>query len=129
MGILGRPVERGKAKGASGGTHTLCADGKAAGLGVSGRLGYARETVTQAISTRKSGPLSLFLLDAAAPDGGGLYARLHLRRGFLDDLNRILLIRIRIRIETEIAQGSISGRIEAAGAGPAFRWEFCAGHP
>lgn len=76
------------------------------------------------LTTRKTGSLSLFLIDASSPDANSLYARLRLCRGFLDDLNRILPIRMRIRIEAEIAEGRTTGRLEAIRAGHAFRWEF-----
>jgi hypothetical protein len=74
---------------------------------------------------RRTGTLSLFLVDPSGPpDRREAYARLRLCRGFLDDLNRLLPIRMRIRIETEIAQGRTGGRMEAPGPGPAFAWEF-----
>jgi hypothetical protein len=97
---------------------------------------------------RKSGTLSLFLPEEAAlqdsraepaavpPEADSLagsaapgpgrqvlpYARFRFCRGFIDDLNLILPIRVRIRLETEIAKGRIRGQVE----GPAlrFRWEF-----
>jgi hypothetical protein len=80
--------------------------------------------VTQTTLTRRTGSVSLFLIEAAASGEGNLYARLRLCRGFLDDLNRILPIRMRIRIESEIAEGRTAGRMDSAGAGHAFRWEF-----
>lgn len=50
------------------------------------------------------------------------YARFRFCRGFIDDLNRILPIRIRIRLEAEVFKGRTRGQVE----GPAlrFRWEF-----
>jgi hypothetical protein len=85
---------------------------------------YPSKTVPQAIPARKTGSLSLFLLDTEASEEGNLYARLRLCRGFLDDLNRILPIRMRIRIESDIADGRSAGRMDAAGDGRALRWEF-----
>lgn len=77
---------------------------------------------------RRTGTLSLFQAKATA-DGvnaqaeptGAPYARLRLCRGFLDDLNRILPIRARIRLEGELAQGLVRGEMEAP---IRFRWEF-----
>jgi hypothetical protein len=91
-------------------------------------------------SNRKSGTLSLFTLEPApesAPgpaDGSGTesgvpaargvppYARFRLCRGFIDDLNRILPIRMRIQLESDLANGRTRGQVE----GPLlrFRWEF-----
>ena len=78
---------------------------------------------------RRSGTLHLFQSDVAteaegtAPSGlhGAPFARLRLCRGFLDDLNRILPIRARIRLEGELAQGLVRGEMDAP---IRFRWEF-----
>jgi hypothetical protein len=50
------------------------------------------------------------------------YARFRLCRGFIDDLNRILPIRLRIQLEGELAEGRTRGKVE--GASLRFRWEF-----
>lgn len=86
---------------------------------------------TEIAHTRRSGTLKLYLTapgdpaegDPAAPP----YARFRLTRGFLDDLARVLPIRMRIRLEREIANGRDRGRMEPAGSGTGFRWEFTAG--
>ena len=74
--------------------------------------------------SRKSGTLNLFPAPetgiAAAP-ADVPYARFRLCRGFIDDLNRILPIRARIRLEGELAQGLMRGELEAP---IRFRWEF-----
>jgi hypothetical protein len=91
--------------------------------------------------TRRSGTLCLFLLeeqgtpegpvsgapaDAAAPEARSRpqppYARFRLCRGFIDDLNRLLPIRLRIQLEGEISNGRQRGRVE--GPSLRFRWEF-----
>ena len=89
-------------------------------------------TVHSAEAVRKSGTLSLFLLedelhtvsDAQVPAAvvGPLFARFRLSRGFLDDENHILPIRLRIQLEGELAHGRKHGQVE----GPLlrFHWEF-----
>lgn len=79
---------------------------------------------------RRSGTLTLFLIAPGDPPdapAAPAYARFRLCRGFLDDLNRDLPIRMRIQLETEIAKGRDRGRMESAGTGAGFRWEFAAG--
>ncbi len=49
------------------------------------------------------------------------YARFRLCRGFIDDLNRILPIRLRIQLESELANGRKRGKVEGL---LRFRWEF-----
>ena len=95
-------------------------------------------------AARKSGTLNLFLMDdpgaslPAAPipamiDAGPAvpprsarqeppYARFRLCRGFIDDLNRILPIRLRIQLEGELAEGRARGQVD--GPSLRFRWEF-----
>lgn len=85
-----------------------------------------------AAAMRRSGTLKLYLIApgepvSPPPAAGPAYARFRLCRGFLDDLNRILPIRMRIQLEAEIAKGRDRGRIEGAGAATGFRWEFTAG--
>jgi hypothetical protein len=50
------------------------------------------------------------------------YIRFRLCRGFIDDLNRVLPIRVRIQLEGELAKGRKRGTFE----GPVlrFRWDF-----
>jgi hypothetical protein len=50
------------------------------------------------------------------------YARFRFCRGFIDDLNRILPIRLRIRLEGEVSKGRTRGQVD--GPGLRFRWEF-----
>ncbi len=81
-------------------------------------------------ASRRSGTLNLYLTEPGDPHSEGEktltdtppYARFRMTRGFLDDLNRMLPIRLRIQLETEINKGRNRGRIE--GKGPAFHWEF-----
>ena len=85
--------------------------------------------MSQTLSTRRSGSLTVYREDPPEAPAGPRepYARFRVCRGFLDDLNHILPIRMRIRIESEIAQGSAAGHAEGPGAGPGFRWEFVPG--
>jgi hypothetical protein len=71
---------------------------------------------------RKSGSLNLF-----APSFDGMpdpqpYVRFKVCRGFIDDLNRMLPIRVRIEMETRIASGSSGGEIRSPQG--LYRWEF-----
>ena len=50
------------------------------------------------------------------------YVRFRLCRGFIDDLNRVLPIRVRIQMEGEIVKGRRRGQVEAGAM--RFRWEF-----
>jgi hypothetical protein len=50
------------------------------------------------------------------------YVRFRLCRGFIDDLNRVLPIRLRIQLEGEITKGRRRGQVE--GGALRFRWEF-----
>lgn len=80
-------------------------------------------------AVRRSGTLKLHLVPADAPQSeaptGPPYARFRMTRGFLDDLNRILPIRMRIQLESEIAKGRDRGRMDVPGT--AFLWEFAEG--
>ena len=87
-------------------------------------------------SAKRSGTLKLYLTAPGQPQDAGTpadatsataapYARFRMCRGFLDDLNRMLPIRLRIQLETEIGKGHSRGRME--GNGPGFRWEFTEG--
>jgi hypothetical protein len=69
----------------------------------------------------KNGILSLFGLDNPK-SAAGAYARFKVCRGYIDDLNRILSIRLRIQLETEIGAGKLTG--EADGPRMRFSWEF-----
>lgn len=70
---------------------------------------------------RKSGILSLFL--AATTSGpADPYGRFRVTRGFIDDLNRVLPIRLRIQLEGEIARGGLTGVFQAGQV--KYRWEF-----
>ncbi len=72
--------------------------------------------------TRKTGTLSLFL----APDNNSVvsnpYNRFKVCRGFIDDLNRVLPIRLRIQLEGEISRGGLTGSFKAGQVH--YRWEF-----
>ena len=72
---------------------------------------------------RKSGILTLFSLASdPAPGPSEPYGRFRVTRGFIDDLNRVLPIRLRIQLEGEIARGGLTGAFQA---GPVkSRWEF-----
>lgn len=50
------------------------------------------------------------------------YVRFRLCRGYIDDLNRVLPIRVRIQLEGEIGKGGRRGQVE--GGVMRFRWEF-----
>jgi hypothetical protein len=71
---------------------------------------------------RKSGSVSLFVSDG--PDGflNQPYTRFKICRGFIDDLNRLLPIRVRILLEIEIGRGRTGGEVD--GTQLRFRWEF-----
>lgn len=71
---------------------------------------------------RKSGTLNLFLLKDPEAVSEPPYARFRLCRGFIDDLNRILPIRLRIQLEGELAEGKSKGRMETPSL--RFHWEF-----
>ena len=76
-----------------------------------------RQTLVQ----KQSGTLSLF---SRASDGGEElnFARFGVCRGFVDDLNHLISIRLRIDLETEIANGRRQGDIRSGQL--LFRWEF-----
>ncbi|GEM_PF-6151626 len=71
---------------------------------------------------RKTGTVSLYI--SGGPDGSlNLpYTRFKICRGFIDDLNRLLPIRLRIHLEIAIGRGKIGG--EAESPQQTFRWEF-----
>lgn len=84
-------------------------------------------------SGRFTGTLSLFQMDhmdrgeEAGPSSlqarpQASYVRFRLCRGYIDDLNRVLPIRVRIQLEGEIGKGGRRGRVE--GGAMRFRWEF-----
>lgn len=82
-----------------------------------------RDSVHKKSQPRKSGTLGLFLTDnPVAADLTTAYARFRVCRGFIDDLNSILPIRLRIRLESELLKGGMRGQVD----GPVhkFRWEF-----
>jgi hypothetical protein len=72
---------------------------------------------------RKSGSVSLFISDGS-PQGFAAqpYSRFRICRGFIDDLNRLLPIRMRIHLEVEIGRGRSDGLVESPQL--RFRWEF-----
>lgn len=72
---------------------------------------------------RKSGTLTLYVL-AADPAAGPSepYGRFRVTRGFIDDLNRVLPIRLRIQLEGDIARGGLTGSFQAGTV--RYRWEF-----
>ena len=79
--------------------------------------------VDRKTEVRKSGNLSLFLATAvsqsAPPEP---HSRFRVCRGFIDDLNRVLPIRLRIQLEGEITRGALTGAFQAGQA--RSRWDF-----
>ena len=71
---------------------------------------------------RKSGTLSLFLAPEATGLSGEIYGRFGVCRGFIDDLNRVLPIRLRIQLEGDIAKGGLTGSFRAGDV--RYQWEF-----
>lgn len=72
---------------------------------------------------RSSGTLGLFHIEDAPQARPQVpYIRFRLCRGFIDDLNRVLPIRVRIQLEGEIVKGGRRGQVE--GGAMRFRWEF-----
>ena len=72
---------------------------------------------------RFSGTLGLFRIEDAPQARPQVpYIRFRLCRGFIDDLNRVLPIRVRIQLEGEIVKGGRRGQV--AGGTMRFRWEF-----
>ena len=74
---------------------------------------------------RKSGTLSLFSLESQPDAPPSTYARFRVCRGFIDDLNRILPIRLRIQLEAEVEKGHAAGQV--GGSTLRFRWEYLEG--
>jgi hypothetical protein len=71
---------------------------------------------------RKSGILNLFLAPEGTGQAGDPYGRFRVCRGFIDDLNRVLPIRLRIQLEGDISKGGLTGSFRAGEIG--YRWEF-----
>lgn len=71
---------------------------------------------------RKSGTLDLYLAPESGPEPSDSYNRFKVCRGFIDDLNRVLPIRLRIQLEGEISRGALTGRFQAGQV--RYRWEF-----
>jgi hypothetical protein len=71
---------------------------------------------------RKTGALNLFAPSLDGSPAQQPYARFKVCRGFIDDLNRLLPIRVRIELETRIAGGTGSGEIQSPQG--LYRWEF-----
>ena len=69
---------------------------------------------------KKSGSINLF--SPGQNPHGGPYAYFKVCRGYIDDINGFLSIRLRIRLETQIAEGVERGELEVANA--PFHWEF-----
>lgn len=75
-------------------------------------------------AVRKSGNLTLFLAPETQSGTADTYGRFKVCRGFIDDLNRVLPIRLRIQLEGEISKGGLTGGFQAGQV--RYRWEF---HP
>ena len=75
-------------------------------------------------AARKSGILCLSIPPKAPSGPSQPYGRFKVTRGFIDDLNRILPIRLRIQLEGEIARGGLTGGFQAGDV--RYAWEF---HP
>lgn len=73
---------------------------------------------------RKTGILSLSFAPETATGRGDPYGRFRVTRGFIDDLNRVLPIRLRIQLEGDIAKGGMTGGFQAGSVH--YRWEFLA---
>lgn len=72
---------------------------------------------------KSSGTLCLYRPEEAGnPRPLTPYVRFRLCRGFIDDLNRVLPIRVRIQLEGELSKGRMRGEVE--GGSLRFRWEF-----
>lgn len=74
------------------------------------------------VAGRKTGILSLFFVPGTGTGSGEPYGRFRVTRGFIDDLNRVLPIRLRIQLEGDIAKGGLTGGFQAGTV--AYRWEF-----
>lgn len=82
-----------------------------------------QSTLTQKTDAgRKSGSLNLFVPSLDGTPAQQPYARFKVCRGFIDDLNRLLPIRVRIELEGRIASGSEAGEIHSPQG--LYRWEF-----
>lgn len=73
-------------------------------------------------ASRKSGTLSLFHASENAAVTPDPYGRFRVCRGFIDDLNRVLPIRLRIQLEGDISKGALTGGFQAGTV--RYRWEF-----
>lgn len=71
---------------------------------------------------RKTGNLTLFLAAESMAATGDPYGRFRVCRGFIDDLNRVLPIRLRIQLEGDISKGGLTGGFQAGQV--RYRWEF-----
>ncbi len=72
---------------------------------------------------RKTGSVNIFISNGPAEDiSTNPFTRFKVTRGFIDDLNRLLPLRMRIHIEVEIGRGKQSG--EAENSQTHIRWEF-----
>lgn len=75
------------------------------------------------VHAKKSGLLNF---SVPSPEGEPQpYARFRVCRGFIDDLNRMLPIRVRIQLEADICAGLCAGEIR--GPQGFYRWDFTAG--
>lgn len=70
-------------------------------------------------ANRKTGNLTLF---GPSSDPSQPHGRFKVTRGFIDDLNRVLPIRLRIQLEGEIGKGGLTGRFQTGQVG--YSWEF-----
>jgi hypothetical protein len=73
-------------------------------------------------AARNSGILSLSIPPKTPSGPSQPYGRFKVTRGFIDDLNRVLPIRLRIQLEGEIARGGLTGGFQAGQV--RYGWEF-----
>lgn len=73
-------------------------------------------------SQKQTGTLSLFHAPEVQGAAGDPYGRFRVCRGFIDDLNRVLPIRLRIQLEGDISKGALTGGFQAGTV--RYRWEF-----
>jgi hypothetical protein len=72
--------------------------------------------------SRQTGTLSLFHAPESQTTAADPYGRFRVCRGFIDDLNRVLPIRLRIQLEGDISKGALTGGFQAGTV--RYRWEF-----
>lgn len=79
-------------------------------------------SVVRKAAQRKTGTLSLLVPPTHSTGPAQPYGRFKVTRGFIDDLNRVLPIRLRIQLEGEIDRGGLTGSFQAGAV--KYRWEF-----